>query len=84
MRRRAAAVAWRRCLLIILVGIVNFLVTRRIATSNAQPRPPRWVRRRQEARKRLRAEDAMSAQRSAAGTEASVPTAASPTDRRKR
>lgn len=81
---RAAAVAWLLFLLIILVGIVNFLVTRRIATSNAQPRPPRWVRRRQEARKRLRAEDAMSAQRSAAGTEASVPTAASPTDRRKR
>ena len=64
--------------------IVNFLVTRRIATSNAQPRPPRWVRRRRETQKRLRAEGAMSAQRSAPGDQAPAPTATRTTDRRKR
>jgi len=80
---RAAAIAWLLFLVIIIIGMINFLVTRRISTSSAQPKPPRWVRRRREAQKRARAERAMSTQR-VSTTPTPGSTASSTTDRRKR
>ena len=80
---RAAAIAWLLFLVIIIIGMINFLVTRRISTSSAQPKPPRWVRRRREAQKRARAERAMSTQRESS-TPTAGSTASSTTDRRKR
>ncbi|MCP2264424.1 carbohydrate ABC transporter permease [Promicromonospora thailandica] len=38
---RASAVAWLLFLLIILIGLINFLVTRRISTSDAAPKTTR-------------------------------------------
>lgn len=35
---RASAVAWLLFVLIVLIGLVNFLITRRISTSGAQPK----------------------------------------------
>jgi cellobiose transport system permease protein len=78
---RAAAIAWLLFLIIIVIGMVNFLVTRRIATSGAGPRPARRGRR------------ALAAPPAAAGATATVPEALpagtgatdpDPTDRRQR
>ncbi|MFI2487700.1 carbohydrate ABC transporter permease [Promicromonospora kroppenstedtii] len=38
---RASAVAWMLFLLIVLIGVVNFLITRQISTSGAKSRPKR-------------------------------------------
>ncbi|WP_251150383.1 sugar ABC transporter permease [Cellulosimicrobium sp. Marseille-Q4280] len=49
---RAAAIAWLLFLLILLIGMVNFLVTRRISTSGAPTGDSRRERRRRAARAR--------------------------------
>ncbi|WP_159798543.1 carbohydrate ABC transporter permease [Puerhibacterium puerhi] len=81
---RAAAIAWLLFLIIIVIGMINFMVTRRIATSGAAPRAQRRGR---------RGRGALAAPRAAAGDAATVPEALpadtgtpepSPTERRKR
>ncbi|MBD5786425.1 sugar ABC transporter permease [Cellulosimicrobium terreum] len=80
---RAAAVAWLLFLLILVIGMVNFLVTRRISTSTVEPRTSRRALRRARAERAGRAGQAMTVPPPAAGPTAAVP-APRTTDRRKR
>ncbi|MCB7137148.1 carbohydrate ABC transporter permease [Cellulosimicrobium marinum] len=81
---RAAAVAWLLFLLILLIGMVNFLATRRIASSAAPPGGSRRERRRRAAQARA----LLAANASTAGSRPPADTtgATTPgtTDRRKR
>jgi cellobiose transport system permease protein len=79
---RAAAIAWLLFVIIIVIGMVNFLVTRRIAASGVEPR------RRRRRPQRAQAERALVAPPAAAGATATVPEPGtiqpSTTERRKR
>ncbi|MFC8922668.1 carbohydrate ABC transporter permease [Cellulosimicrobium sp. NPDC057127] len=80
---RAAAVAWLLFLLILAIGMVNFMITRRISTSSTQPGAQRRASRRVHAERRASAQKAMAVRPPAAGETAAVPMPSS-TDRRKR
>jgi cellobiose transport system permease protein len=80
---RAAAIAWLLFLIILAIGMVNFLITRRISTSSAPPGASRDARRRLAAERRVSARKAMTVQPPAAGENSAVPMPGT-TDRRKR
>jgi len=81
---RAAAIAWLLFLLILLIGMVNFLATRRIASSAASPGGSRRERRRRAARARAQLTATSQAAPVRHAADAASPSTSSTTDRRKR
>ncbi|MFE4466564.1 carbohydrate ABC transporter permease [Oerskovia sp. NPDC056781] len=82
---RAAAIAWILFIVILLIGLVNFAITRSISTSGPSKKAPRAVQRarRKAAAAALRAQNATSPRGGSSARRPSAPTSA-PNDRKKR
>jgi cellobiose transport system permease protein len=82
---RAAAIAWILFIIILLIGLVNFAITRSISTSGPSTKAPRAVQRarRKAAAAALRAQNATSPRGDSSARRPSAPTSA-PNDRKKR
>ncbi|MBD7948938.1 MULTISPECIES: carbohydrate ABC transporter permease [Oerskovia] len=82
---RAAAIAWILFIIILLIGLVNFAITRSISTSGPSKKAPRAVQRarRKAAAAALRAQNATSPRGGSSARRPSAPTSA-PNDRKKR
>ncbi|QDW64187.1 carbohydrate ABC transporter permease [Oerskovia sp. KBS0722] len=82
---RAAAIAWILFIIILLIGLVNFAITRSISTSGPSKKAPRAVQRarRKAAAAALNAQNATSPRGGSSARRPSAPTSA-PNDRKKR
>lgn len=82
---RAAAIAWILFVVILLIGLVNFAITRSISTSGPSKRPPRRIQRarRKAAAAAVRAQNAADRRGAPPAPRTSAPTSA-PNDRRTR